>query len=490
VSGATHWLYSFWGSQSGGDQLNFALYLARGENYFTRPDTYPMLTPQTPGLFPLLLAPWVRLFGPSLLYGNVLGVLSLLVTLAAVAYVGKTISGSWVSVPLGWGLLLGMKRVGEGFGSNRPDSLAAALIAVSLLCLIRYQHGRANAEQTRASLCAAASLIVLAIFAKQLAVGMLVAVTLYFLLTKAWRDLATFLAVVAAVAVPALLLLQWLTHGGYLYNVLTLTKGMTVFSMDRWLRNCSLYTLGSAVGLSLLAITAWRIVRSRTLLHLPLRMLVTIASVMLGAAYATCWHTGGGLHYFIFPNAALAMVGGALAGTLADPARGRSMSWLWILFLLASAGQYAVNKVLPWKTLREAWPAPWSVRRPDLTQTERLFQRTRTLRGEVLFDRLTGIAVLQGRRVEVETSALPVLKRKGLWTSDQLLSDLRTGRWDYVVPLNLDPGRPLVFLSDPQLDSALRQGYTCREVFPLDPASWAPTPQAHLCRSHARRVDR
>ena len=138
VLAATHWLYSFWGNQGGGgDQLNFALYLARGENYFTRPDTYPMLTPQFGGLFPLLLAPWVYAFGPKLLYGNILGVLSFAVTLAAVGLAAKICSGRYMSIPLAWGLLLTMRRVSDGYGWNRPDSLAAALVAVSLLCLLR-----------------------------------------------------------------------------------------------------------------------------------------------------------------------------------------------------------------------------------------------------------------------------------------------------------------------------------------------------------------
>ena len=130
------------------------------------------------------------------------------------------------------------------------------------------------------------------------------------------------------------------------------------------------------------------------------------------------------------------------------------------------------------------WPAPWSLGRPDLRKAERLFERTRRLEGEVLFDRLSGMAVLQGRRVEVEPASLAILKERKVWNPKVFLADLNRRRWRYIVATSLYSDSPLVFFGDAELDAAFKHGYQCSEEFPLDIAPHV-APSAHLCRARS-----
>jgi hypothetical protein len=106
----------------------------------------------------------------------------------------------------------------------------------------------------------------------------------------------------------------------------------------------------------------------------------------------------------------------------------------------------------------------------------------------VLFDRTTGLAALEGRDVEVETSALALYRLRNLWHSDVLANDLRQGRWSYVVVLRPDAGVHSLFANDLVLDAALRSRYRCGRRLPLDSAGTAFTSaEVELCQAvHAR----
>jgi hypothetical protein len=483
VLGATHWLYWFWGNQAGGgDQLNYAVYLAHGENYFTRPDTYPMLTPDMPGLFSLLLVPWVYAFGPKLLYGNILGALSLAVTLAATAIAARTCSKRTISIPLAWGLLLSMRRIGDGYAYNRPDSLAGALVAVSLVCLLRNEAKWAAARSNSIYLTVGAVTAVLAIFSKQTALAMIAGTCVYFVMTKAVRELIRYIGASLLLGIPIVLIAQRLTGGGYLYNLVTIVGAMPEYSLAHWLRTNGLFILGNIGTLFLAGVGAYGLIR-RGIRRDPLSSLTVVTCVLTIFVVGTCWHEGAGLNHFLFALFGLAVTGGiAAADWFSNPSR--SQRAVYTCFLLLTVGQVALNHLTPWRALKEMWPAPWSLGRPDLRKAERLFERTRRLEGEVLFDRLSGMAVLQGRRVEVEPASLAILKERKVWNPKVFLADLNRRRWRYIVATSLYSDSPLVFFGDAELDAAFKHGYQCSEEFPLDIAPHV-APSAHLCRARS-----
>jgi hypothetical protein len=476
---ASHPLSSFWGDQFGGDQLNYASYMARGENIFTNLAHYPMLNPNTPGLFPLLLVPFVWLFGPSLLYGNLLGVACLLTTLGATAYVARKASRSWVAVPISWGILLGMHRVGSVLSWNRPDSLAAALTALSIAFLVRHEVREQEGHIGRGDVIVAALFGVLAAFAKQLALPIMVGTVLYFALRRRWKALSTYVAVAAVSTISIVAVAMWFTAGGYLYSVWTLTYAMTTFSFIRWFSDCCLYSVGNLTGLVLLGFGVWTL---RTSLSRVTGLLTLLATVTIIAGAATRWDTAGSLQYFVYGTVALAMAGGPLA--LGYSGKGSaSIKRLCILFAALAFAQPAINRVLPWRTLRESWTVPWHISRPDLAKTEKVFHETAGLQGEVFFDRLTGLAVLQGRPVQVEISVLGVLRARNLWNGSDLCSDFLRQRWDYVVVLNRAPGVPLLLLSDSELDAAVRRRYRLLKTMPLDSPDGIVTPEVQIWQS-------
>jgi len=119
--------------------------------------------------------------------------------------------------------------------------------------------------------------------------------------------------------------------------------------------------------------------------------------------------------------------------------------------------QTGIQQVSPWRSVRENW-IHMAKQDPRLPLTRAVYSATANLRGEVFFDRTSGLAALQGRDVDVETSALCFYRPRGLWHPDVLAAELRTGRWDYVLVLHPNAAIPAAFANDPILDAA----FSCR----------------------------
>jgi hypothetical protein len=373
-----------------------------------------------------------------------------------------------------------MRRVGDVFSWNRPDSLGAALAAASIACLVWHRQNPATKSGFSWRLVLSAICAVGAVYTKQLAGCVVLAAVLHFALEKSWKELAVYTGTGIALGLPVFFAAQWATGGGYLYNIWTLTSGMTLFSGFHWFRNVALYFLGNSVAVCVLLGTFAWVVQRGWPSSSELRLLLVYAPLALAAGTVTCWHVGGSLQYYAWGTIGLAMLGGSALGEIAGKGSTTGLIAALLALVCATGGQRAMAHLLPWQTLREQWPAPWTVRVPDLSQAERVFRETGVLDGEVLFDRMPGLAVLQGRRVDVEPSALAVLKSKGLWQGKVLSNDLKKCRWRYVVGLNLDPDQPYVFFGDSELNTVFHHHYGLVRSLPLDGAAHQRVPLAQI----------
>jgi len=476
-------LWGFWGIQSGGDQLVFAVHIARGISYFSKGDGYPMLFPQTPGLFPLLISPFVRLFGPKLLYGNILGALSLMTTLGAVAWAAISATRSKTAAALGWLVLLTMPRLADGYTWNRPDSLCAALVAVTIALLVKSQIAPAGRQRRWILLSGVTTCF--ALFSKQLALPLGLAILFFFLVRRNSTNLIYYVSGLLAPSVLMLAVGEYFSHGAFLYDVLTMTHGMTTFSAHQWASNAGLFAVASIVWL---VVALWDSARAMNQSVGPddhaarvLPMLRTTTVVMLVFAFATCWHIGGSLNYFLNANVALAVLCAVVVPCSPVLKVPFCPHWSLVAALLVVA-LTGLQQLSPWRTVRENW-INMAKENPHLPLTRAVYSATANLRGEVFFDRTTGLAALQGRDVEVETSALCYYRRRGLWHPDVLANDLRRGRWDYVLVLHPNAATPVAFGNDRMLDAAFRSGYQCGLRFPLDSVGTLFTdPEVQLCQ--------
>ena len=332
-------LWNFWGIQDGGDQLVFATYISKGFSYFTSGRSYPLLFPQTPGLFPLIIAPFVKLFGPKLLYGNLLGALSFFVTMASVAWAAFVGTRQKSAIALSWIVMLTMPRFAEAYFWNRPDSLCAALSILSLALLVKGQSlGSLKVQSTALWSVSAGLTACLACFAKQVALPIVIVIAFYLL---ASRKRQSFLSYGLGFVVPgfvSVVILERLTHGAYLYNVLGTTRAMTVFSAHHWAEDAGLYSVGHLFWLLLGAWCLDRAIRKKTMINRVVwPMLFAACFAGLLCAYGTCWHTGGSLHYFLNGNAFLAVTCAVVTPSIQWTTKSRQLHWTFVAGLLVLA---------------------------------------------------------------------------------------------------------------------------------------------------------
>jgi hypothetical protein len=452
---AASWpLNGYWGDQSGGSQLNFALYIARGANYFTRGPDYPMLMPQTPGLFPLLIAPFAKLWGPSLYYGTVLGLLNFVVTMACTFILARRMTGSGALGLAALGFLLSFPRMATQFPDNRPESLAYALGIAAVLTAVNASQSR---EGSHGRWTLSALLAVAACYAKQHSVIAGVSVSAFLLYQKRIRTLAWYLFCALLFGLLPLIVLQRWTEGGFLFHIVVGARAMTRFGWEHWRNHVILATIGLAPLLFFVRVEMLVKVRKRSLS--PLHF---YASLSFAFAVATIWHIGGSFGYFGWALTGLAPLGAcglqtvlSSASQLSAAPRRRvqsvaAVSWpiLWALLLALCS---------PWVTLRQTW---WqAIESTDPTyraQVEAVYEALADLPGDILTERLTGLEVLQGRKVEVETHTLPLLAERGLWDPTTLASDLARGRWPYIAAMDRGDG---LFAGMQTIDAAFRQGY-------------------------------
>jgi len=258
---------------------------------------------------------------------------------------------------------------------------------------------------------------------------------------------------------------------------------MTHFDGLHWIRNCGLFSAGSFGALLALTCGAAWLRNGAFPRAAGLEQAVFVAAVMFGIGVGTSWHNGGSLNYFAYATVGIAIAVGGVGGLWIRYTRVAST----VLCVCLVGWPVLLTMVAPWSTLREAWPSPWKIKRPLMPRTEEAFRVTSGLHGDVLFDRMPGFAVLQDRRVEVETSALNALRERGFWDPSLLLSDLSRGKWNYVVALNLRPTAGFVFAGDELLDLALRKGYSYVVSLPLDPTG-PGLPAAELQIWKAKRL--
>jgi hypothetical protein len=202
-----------------GHFLYNAVQLSRGENIYVDPGLHPVTVMPYGFLYPLVMAPLVRLLGPELWIGRAISVVASLFSLGWVFRTARGRAGSALAGACGVALALsGYFLTGESWDWGHSDSLYVALGLGALMCVEHLDRRHQGARIAGAALLSCASCC-----AKQTGASFILGIAVFLLLRQRRAGLL-FLA-----AAAGLMGAVWVTGhvltGGQFEQYMTLILG-------------------------------------------------------------------------------------------------------------------------------------------------------------------------------------------------------------------------------------------------------------------------
>ena len=380
-----------------GPLLDQALRLASGEDIYRAPGATPPWTISNyPPLYVLLQAPLTLLFGPAYWYGRLI---SIVCTFASALFAGlivRTLTGDRLAGLISGLVLLMVPYIAFWGVLARIDNLALALSLGGLYVVARWP------EQRRA-IWAGVLLLTAAVYTRQ-SYGLAAPLAAFvWLLGVRPRHALLLAAGMAALGLGLGALLNLVTGGGFLFNIVTANVnqfrwGLVRDYLDGMVERMPVLVGGSALFVLL---AGWFRVRSWRL----------IAPYWIGAALSalTIGKVGSNVNYLLEFAAAMSLAIGALLAWLGPRPR------VLQLALLVLALQMLV-------LLRPSDQHGWAVQAMDDPATpETLLNVVRQSDGPVLADEAMGLMPLAGRRIQLQPFELTQLARAGVWDQTPLL---------------------------------------------------------------------
>ncbi|MDY6875772.1 MAG: glycosyltransferase family 39 protein [Chloroflexota bacterium] len=395
-----------------------AMRLAAGQSIY-RPDisSPPYTISNYPPLYPLSMAPFVKLFGPNFWAGRIISLLSTLASATFLALIVYTYSQDRPATVITGMLFLSIPYVVGWSPLARVDMLALALSTAGLYVVVRW-------PATWRGLSISALLLVAAIYTRQ-SYGLAAPLAAFvWLLTQDRRQAlrqslpraetrgsgqALRLAgLVGGTSLVLFLALNLITRGGFFYNVVAANVNEFDIEMvkrtwrDLWKANSILLIIG---GMSLFF--APRRVKTWSLL-IP---------YLIGACLsaATIGKIGSNVNYLLELCAALALTAGALLAWC------REHPWLRTLMLILLALQ--VGQLMKTTLDGPVERMKWRIHpEEELDGLEWIVQTTE---GPVLADEFMGMLTLHNRSLYIQPFEVTQLANAGLWDQANLLASIR-----------------------------------------------------------------
>jgi hypothetical protein len=371
-----------------------AMRLASGQNIYRSDLSSPPYTVSNYApLYPLLMAPFVALFGPSYLPGRIISLFSTLASGVFLAQIVYIHSQDRLAAAVTTLLFLAIRYVVGWSPAARVDMLAMALSTAALYVVARW-------PATWRSLLGSSLLLVAAIYTRQ-SHGLAAPLAAFvWLLARDWRQAARMAALVGGVGLALLLGLNALTRGGFCFNIVTANVNEFDWQRVRWwwrdLRETAsiLLVLG---GVALLLTPR----RARTW---PLLIPYLIGSFL---SALTIGKIGSSINYLLELSAALCLAAGTLL------AWSRKHEWLraFLLVLLALQGGQLIKTTLhdPIEWLK------WRLR--PAKELEDLEWIVQTAGGPVLADEFMGMLTLNSQPLYIQPFEVTQLANAGLWAT-------------------------------------------------------------------------
>ncbi len=408
--------------------------LATGENiYRTDLSSPPYTISNYPPLYVLLLAPFMKLFGPTFLAGRVISVVSALASATFLSLIIYSQTKNRLAAATAGLFLLANPYVTHWSSLLRIDLLALAFSTAALYLLTKQPAPRRR-------VIAGALLLVAAIFTRQsyaLAAPLAAFVTLWFQPSLQDSHDATFgrrprflslnatsnrsRAFGLAVMVGGLVLLLFfilniITHGGFYFNVVT--ANVNEFDMEHLEWHLSQLRDTAPI---LLAISGIFLLFAHRKLHFwPL-----VASYLIGATLAglTIGKIGSNVNYFLELSAALSLVAGAAIAWTGEH------RWLRAILLILLSLQVG----LLIQTTSDDYIDQLLERRGFLHEIRELEGLIAGTEGEVLADEYMGLITWQGQRLYIQPFEITQLANAGLWDQRAFVENITNKEFPMVL---------------------------------------------------------
>lgn len=438
-----------------------AVRLASGENiYRTDLSSPPYTISNYPPLYALLLAPFVKLFGPTFLAGRAISTVSALASATFISLIIYSQTKNRLAAATAGLFLLANPYVTHWSGFLRIDLLALAFSTAALYLLTKK-------PASQGGLIAGALLLVAAIFTRQsyaLAAPLAAFVALWFQPSPQDSHSATsgrgprFLSLDVlpgrrkafglAVMVGGLVLLLFfilniITHGGFYFNVVTANVNKFDIEQLKWhisqLRDTAPILLAIS-GIFLL------------FAHRKLRFWPLVASYLIGATLAglTIGKIGSNVNYLLELSAALGLVAGAAIAWTGEH------RWLRAILLTLLSLQVGL---LIWTTLND-YMEPLIERRSLLVEISELESLVAGTDGIVLADEYMGLITLQRQPLYIQPFEVTQLANAGLWDQRTFVESIENKEFPMIL-IHHFPDFPVYEQRwTPEMLSAIEKNYT------------------------------
>jgi hypothetical protein len=413
-----------------------AMRLAAGQNiYRTDLSSPPYTVSNYPPLYPLALALFVKLSGPSFLAGRVISILSTLASALVLRLIIKTFTQDRLAANITAMFFLAIPYVVYWSPLLRVDMLALALSLTGLYVLVR-------GSTTRRDLVVSSLLLVAAVFTRQSYILAAPLAAFVWLWTNDKRNAITLAALVGAMTILLFITLNVITQGGFYFNVIT--ANVNEFDIERledWMSRLRgtapilLYFGGAFLLLAPGRVRSW-----------PL-----LVPYLIGASLSalTIGKIGSNANYLLELSAALSLVAGAVVAW----SRGRSWIYAAILILLTlQTGQlmqytlsYPVDdlksRLKPSKELKDL---EWIVQTAD---------------DPAMADEFMGFFTLENRPLYIQPFEVTQLAEAGLWDQSDLLDSIRQKEFSVILIHHYMGGPAYKERWTPEMLSAIMQNY-------------------------------
>lgn len=387
-----------------GPLLDQAVRLAHGENIYGVLGSPPWTIANYPPLYMLLQAPLTRVFGPAYWYGRLL---SWCCTIAAALFVGlivRALTQDRLAALISGLTLLVIPYVSYWSPLVRIDALALALSLAGLWVLVRW-------PDRRVALTASVLLLTAAVYTRQ-SYGLAAPLAAFiWLLWSRPRQALGFALGLAALGSGLFGLLNWLTHGGFFFNIVIANVNDFEWQLLRdylseLIELLPLLLAGSALFVLLggwFGLRSWRL----------------IAPYWIGAALSglTIGKLGSNVNYLLEFSAAMSLALGALIAWQRQRPLIHQISLLLLalqLFLLVPGSRYHLFT---------------TAALDDPETPAELLTIIRAARGPVLADEAMGLLPLADRRIELQPFEVTQIARSGRWEQTPLLQAIQQQRY-------------------------------------------------------------
>jgi hypothetical protein len=426
--------------------LDGARRIAHGEGLYSAPDQIPLMHIAYTPLYYLVVGLVQRVVGDSgYTVGRAISLLATLVGAAALAWSLKQLTTRWS---------VGLLAAGFFLTQNLTALLWAPLHRVDPLALGLTLLGVALATSGRVSL--AGVLFVLALLTKQtyLAAPIAVAIALWPCRAKLYR----FVAIVVGGGIAAVGVMQWLTHGWFLWHTVTANGqepdlGTFAILMGSFLQFNGLPVLAALGTFALPATWGERVWR----LYL-LGCLVSLPSLAKLGASSNYW-----LELSAATAALLALASYRLAAWPGARLIAPTIMAGALLFAIpgyqATAAEAGANAI---EVLRPSSPRYLSLvgdtGATPLRVDARFVEEIAREPGELLTDN-SGLAVAAGKRIEFEFQIFQLLMAEGQWSEQPILDAVAARRFSLVALMHPLEGPVAGTRWTPALSAALGAAY-------------------------------